>query len=230
MNLRCYILDDEPPAIELLGRFIQRTPGLVLTGSHTRPLEALQILQSDPPDVLFLDIDLPDIRGTELALLVLKETAVVFTTAFREFGPEAFSVNACDYLLKPFTYPRFLAAIQRVRSTATSLGHVFIRTGSGQLSRVDFTDLVCVLALSNYVELHLSNHRLVTYMSLSELEQVLPAQRFSRIHRSAIIAHQHIRLVDKDEVVLSNDRRLTIGQTYRATFLDKLNREGFGPR
>ncbi|WP_448698182.1 LytR/AlgR family response regulator transcription factor [Mucilaginibacter sp. AW1-3] len=218
--MRCLTVDDERPATELLGRFIARTPGLELVGSTNKALEAPALLAALNPDLVFLDIDMPQLSGIALAKLV-KSAAIVFTTSFREFAPEAFEVEALDYLLKPIAYERFLMAIQKARRTAPA-GHFFAKTGNGQLTRVEIGEILYISALLNYVEIFSKNGKVITYSGITEIMEQLPAERFSRIHRSYIVAHAHIHQVIADEVVLSGGKRLTIGRSYRAAFQEKL--------
>lgn len=224
MNLGCYILDDEQPALDLLRRYVERTPGLYCLGSATSPLEALAFLNDhEKPDILFCDIRMPELSGLELARLV--NTRLVFTTSFRDHAPEAFEAAAMDYLLKPIPYERFLSCMQRIRQQVPSMPEeLFVKTGqAGQLARVTLREVVLVSALQNYVEITTTSGRLVTLCGISQMESLLPAARFSRIHRSHIISHAHIRQVCYDEVELTTGQRLTIGRNYREAFMAKLS-------
>ncbi|MES2275990.1 MAG: LytTR family DNA-binding domain-containing protein [Bacteroidota bacterium] len=224
MNLRCLIVDDEKPAIELLARFIERTPGLNLASYTTKPLEALLLFEHGPIDITFLDIDMPQLSGTALAGLIKDKTNIVFTTSFRDFGPEAFEVEAADYLLKPILYERFLAAVQKIRQqkVAQTSDHFFVKTGSGQLTRVDVDGIIYIAGLLNYVEIYSKNEKVITYTSLTDITTLLPPAHFSRIHKSYIINHDYINQLFHDEVLLSNEKRLTIGRTYRIAFFQKI--------
>jgi two-component system LytT family response regulator len=223
MSLSCYILDDELHAVELLADYVEKTPGLELTGRSTRPLEALGEIRAMSPKIVFLDVDMPDLSGLDLAGLIGSETRIVFTTSYREFGPEAFERNAADYLLKPFGYARFLTAVEKLRAAIpVKPAYFLVKTGTkGSLTRVDTADLVYVSGLEAYIELHLQNRKLVTYMGLAELLEQLPAH-FSRIHKSFVINDNFLTGIENGQVLLPGSVRLTIGRAYREAFLDKL--------
>jgi two-component system LytT family response regulator len=227
MILDCYILDDERHAVELLQTYVEQTAGLRLAGSSTKPLEALTAIPALRPAITFADVDMPELSGLDLAGRVAGITAIVFTTAYREFAPEAFEKDAVDYLLKPISYARFLSCIDRVKRkiTVDSAAHFMVKTGArGALARIAVDDITYIAGLSAYIEIHLAVNKIVTYLSLAELLEQLPPDRFSRIHKSFIVAHDRIKLIADGQVKLVNGDSLPIGRVYRRAFYDKLER------
>jgi two-component system LytT family response regulator len=230
MTLTCYIVDDEPHALALLNDYILQTPGLTLAGSSLRPLEALNEITARPPDITFLDVDMPDLNGIELAGLVRGLTTVVFTTSFREYGPEAFEKNAADYLLKPVSLERFLQCIRRVRdklsplaTAATERPYIFIKTDvKGKLVRVELDRILYIEGMSNYLMIHLAGEKICAYLTLAELLEQLPAGRFSRIHKSYIVANGEIRSMEQGQVGLSDNVHLPIGRAFAAAFQQQM--------
>lgn len=227
MNLSCYLVDDEYHALHVLENFVRRTPGLALAGSSEDPLTALAALShGQAPDIVFLDIDMPGLSGLELARLLPHATAVIFTTSYRDYGPEAFERSAVDYLLKPIMYERFLASIRRVRERrgpGAGDDSFFVRAGErGALARVPVGEVRYISGLSNYIQIHLGDRRITTHMPLQEIGELLPPDRFSRIHRSVIVAHPYISAVETDLVRLRDGTELTIGRTYRDAFWEAI--------
>src|SRR6185437_11434262 len=161
MNLTCYIVDDETHSIEILKSFIEKTPGLTLTGSATDPLFALnEVMVDDPPDVTFLDVDMPELSGMEFAELVNAHTRIIFTTSFCEYAVEAFEKNAEDYLLKPIGYERFLKAIKKVKTNILNkerknnrVDEFFLIKSDvkGKMIKIIKNDIILVEAMQNYV-------------------------------------------------------------------------------
>jgi two-component system LytT family response regulator len=225
MKLDCYLIDDELHAVDLLRSFINQTPGLVLAGQATRPLLALDEIRQLRPAVTFVDVDMPELSGLDLAGLINSFTKVVFTTSFREFGPEAFERDAVDYLLKPITYPRFLQCIEKLRRLAPAAepAYFLVKTGTkGVLQKIMTADINYISGLAAYVEIHLTVGKIVTYLSFSELLEQLPPARFSRIHKSFIVNHDYITAIDGGQVRLKGGQSLNIGRTYQAAFFEKL--------
>ena len=231
-HLNCYLIDDEKHAIALLTDFVGQTTGLMLSGSSTDPLAALGDLGSiAAPDIIFLDIDMPALSGLELAALAPASAMIVFTTSYREYGPEAFERNAADYLLKPISYERFLKCIQKIRyrladerSLPPSADFFFIKDSiQGKMVKLYFYEVIRAEGFSNYIELHLQDRRILAYLSLNELAEQLPVRHFSRIHRSHIVNHDFIRSIEPGQVRLQDHIDLPIGRSYQVAFRDKMS-------
>jgi two-component system LytT family response regulator len=228
MNLTCYVIDDEFHAIELLTNYINKTPGLTLSGSATHPLTALQAINEGPPvSLTFLDIDMPDVSGLDLAGMIRSKTTVVFTTSYREYGPEAFERNAADYLLKPISYERFLSCIEKIKDGQKAAGKqkdfFFVKSDiKGKIVKVFIPGIRYITSLDNYVEIHLEKEKIIAYLTISELLGELPPGQFSRIQKSVVVAHQYIASVEHFHVRLQDQTVLPVGKIYSAAFLEQM--------
>ena len=228
MKITTYIIDDELHAIAVLERYINRTPWLVLAGCATDPLQAIEALRTTPVQLLFADIDMPFLTGIELAGLIKKPTSVIFTTSFRDYGVEAFEKNALDYLLKPFSYERFLTAVEKYRgllfSDEESAGALFVNAGiKGKLIRVIPEGLIHIEGAQNFVHLHFANETLLVYLTLQEMLSQLPEKTFVRIHKSHIVNIQKIQVVEGGRVKMENQQMIPIGRTFHEAFTRRLN-------
>lgn len=232
MNLTCYIVDDEFHAIEILSSFIIKTDGLELVGSSTKPLKALEEISSGiTPNITFLDVDMPELSGLEFAGLVNDNTDIIFTTSYPEYALEAFEKEAMDYLLKPISYERFLKSIQKIRRNRTtdhSVGaahdpFLSVKTGvKGRFIRVDVLAIRYIIASSNYIEIYVKEQKVLTYMSLVEILNKLPAGDFSRIHKSYIVNHRYINTLEYGQVKMTDKNVLPIGRVYHKDFHQKM--------
>lgn len=231
MNLSTYIVDDESHAIETIADYIEQTPGLSLSGSSTDAVKALTTLGGEkPPQMAFLDVDMPGISGLELAGLVAGKTNVVFITSHREFGPEAFELNAIDYLLKPISYARFLKCVQKVQrhlansaSVVNETEFLFVKAGGkGSFVKIPVAEIWYIQSSLHYVDIYWAGEKTTTYLTLGELEERLPASNFCRVHRSFIINLKHIKAVEQSGIKLENKELIPLGRGYREIFFSKI--------
>ncbi|MGM9475238.1 LytR/AlgR family response regulator transcription factor [Pedobacter sp. GSP4] len=231
MNLTCYIIDDEYHSVEILEKYISQTPGLGLAGSSTNPLMALEELcKITTPDIVFLDVDMPQLNGLDVADLIGSASNIIFTTSYREYAPEAFEKNAVDYLLKPINYPRFLKAVTRVRSDISSPSDeagvnpfFFVKSNiKGKFNRITVSEILYIENIGNYITIHMNGEKVTTYLTLAEVLSKLPIESFSRIHQSYIINHAVIRSLEYARVRLTGELSIPIGSTYRAAFREKI--------
>ncbi len=234
MNLKCIAVDDEPLALGLVTSFIEQTPFLELAGQFDNAIEALHDIQSKEVDLVFLDIQMSDLTGIELARLLEKadpRPLVIFTTAFDQFALEGYKVDAIDYLLKPFNYQEFLRAatkaqqhrkLQKSEPTGASQqqepNYIFLKV-EYQLVKVMLDDILYVEGLKDYVKVHLKSkeHPLLTLNSLKAMEEKLPAGKFTRIHRSFIVSIDNVDSISKNSVEIGKTH-LTISENYRKQF------------
>jgi two-component system LytT family response regulator len=233
MTITTYIIDDEYHAVEVLTDYIGKTPGLTLTGSSTDPLQALEAITTmQAPLLTFLDVDMPGLSGIELGKLISGSTKVIFTTSYREFGPEAFELGAADYLLKPISYERFLKCVQKIRTELSSKDdqHVkepfsfFVKTDiKGKLVRIMANDIIYISSDQNYLHIHLSHEKIKAYLTMSELLEQLPAAQFCRTHRSYIVNLNCVKGVEPGQIRLSNQVVIDLGRTYRDELMQRLN-------
>jgi DNA-binding LytR/AlgR family response regulator len=232
MTLTTYIIDDESHAIETLADYVGRTPGLILQGSSTDPVASVALLSGDnAPMLTFLDVDMPGISGLELANLVRHHTAIVFVTSYREFGPEAFELNAVDYLLKPISYARFLNCIQKVQKQLAGSGSlendmdiIYVKGDlKGKYIRIKLWDILYIESSLHYIDIHVTGEKITTYLTLAELEAKLNPNKFCRVHRSFIVNLNRIKAVEQSQIRLDNKLIIPLGRSYRDIFFKRIN-------
>lgn len=227
----CYVVDDEPHAIETLVSYIEKAPGLELLGSSTNPLEALDLINTSVhPDITFLDIDMPQLSGLDLAGLISDRTAVIFTTAFPNYALGAFEKNAVDYLLKPISFERFLNSVKKVSAhlsahiQSPANDHIFIKANiKGKVTRLNFTDIVYVESIKNYVIIYTEEGKMITYLTMKELGAALPSEKFFRVHKSFMVNSEKIKTVNGVNILLQNDMMIPLGQMYKTALQDYIN-------
>ena len=236
--ITCIIVDDEPLAVKLLESFVAKTSNLELLGSFTDSVEAINAIRKQQPQLLFLDIQMPDLNGMELAHMVPEGTKVIFTTAFKEYAFESYEVSALDFLLKPIRYNKFIAAVEKAQEwfmhsqpqpanisplnshpsslTKTSM---FIRV-DGELRQISFDHILYVEGMKDYVRFHLENERLplTTHMTMKAVEDALPQDAFMRINRSYIVRLDKIRTVDRNLCVYIGEEIIRVTDAYREAF------------
>ncbi len=235
MLLSCIIVDDEPLAVRLLESYVEKTPGLELMASFTDSIKAINAIKSQKPALLFLDIQMPNIDGMELAHSLPDETRVIFTTAFKEYAFESYEVNALDFLLKPIRYNKFLSAVEKARkqlqppsappsqqpplSQPQQPSTVFIRVDS-EWRNVAVDQIIYVNGMKDYVLFYLDNEPkpLITHLTMKAVENMLPKDRFLRIHRSYLIAVDKIQKVDRNDCVYIGKEIIHIPDGYQQTF------------
>jgi len=247
MNLNCIAVDDEPLALGLVSAFIEKTPFLKLVGKYESAVAALQGLHDQEVDLIFLDIQMPDLTGIELARVLTqaqqagKIPRIIFTTAFNHFALEGYKVDALDYLLKPFNYEEFLRAANKAKAyfelinrpattpSATTVTEseeesLFLKV-EYQLVRVAYQDILYIEGLKDYVKVHLqsSTRPLLSLTSLKALEEKLPARKFMRIHRSFIVSLDRISSLNRNSIQIGNTT-IPVSEQYKGTFTEFVNK------
>ena len=224
MNLSCMIVDDEPLAVKLLESFVAKTPELELLGSFTDSVEAINAIKEQQPNLLFLDIQMPDLNGMELAHMLPAATKVIFTTAFKEYAFESYEVSALDFLLKPIRYNKFLAAIDKAKTFYAPRERVenttiFLKV-DGEYRQVALDKILYVSGMKDYVMFYLEGERkaLITHLTMKAVEEMLPAQQFMRVHRSYIVALDKIRSVDRNDCIYIGDEIIRVTDAFKETF------------
>lgn len=227
--LTCMIVDDEPLAVRLLESYVEKTPALQLLASYTDSITAVNAVKEKKPDLLFLDIQMPNIDGMELAHGLPTETRVVFTTAFREYAFESYEVNAIDFLLKPIRYGKFLGSVEKatklLAAQQTNLQPkqqpktVFIRV-DGEWRNVSINQITYVSGMKDYVLFYLDGEKkpLISHLTMKAVEEILPPDRFLRIHRSYIVAVDKIKKVDRNDCVYIGEEIIHIPDGYQQAF------------
>jgi DNA-binding LytR/AlgR family response regulator len=234
MIISCYVIDDESGAIALLKEYIERTPGLELVGNSLNPLTALNELTSEnAPDIAFIDVDMRLLSGLELAGMVNLYTTVVFTTAFPEYALQAFEKEAFDYLLKPINYDRFVKCIQRAKRKMTRqiksdypIREDFFNIKSeikGRMVKIKFDEVIYIEGAVNYIQIHTTEGKHMTYLTMKEIEHHLPKPLFARIHRSFIVNVNFVKIIERSQIRLENGESLIMGDYYKQRFLDLMD-------
>lgn len=236
MNLNCLIVDDEPLAVELLEAYVKRTSFLELKGAFTNAFDALALLEKETLDLLFLDIQMPELNGLELSRLVGTQVKVIFTTAFEQYAVEGFKVDALDYLLKPISYPEFLRAAHKalrwkeMAEAASSLevreiaDALFVRSGN-KFVKVQLSHILYIEGMQDYVKIYLDDNSqpVVTLNTMKDFEESLSFP-FLRIHRSYIINFDKVTMVERNRVFLGGTY-VSVSDTYKEQFLEQINRK-----
>ncbi|MCA0237900.1 MAG: LytTR family transcriptional regulator DNA-binding domain-containing protein [Bacteroidetes bacterium] len=219
--LRCLIVEDESLPAELLAEYVRQTPGLVLSGICPDAIFALEWLNREPVDVLFLDIHLPQLKGLDMLALLSDPPLVVITTAYHEYALQGYRFEVVDYLLKPVDYPRFLEAADKLRRRLmppTPPPQVLVVNVNKRKVRIPLSDIIYMESLKEYCRIYTSERSWLTQATLTQMEQRLPAARFLRIHRSYIVHLEHITTYNAAEVILG-EVVLPIGRTYKSVVL-----------
>jgi two-component system, LytTR family, response regulator len=234
--ITCAIIDDEPPAIEILEKYVQRVPFLQHVASYDSSVDAALVLKTKPVDLIFLDIHMPELSGLQMAKLLNRVSKVIFTTAHRQYALDAYEHQVVDYLLKPIAFERFLAAVQKVQegfaqappmelavkpTEKENEPHIFVKTNN-KIIRILLKDLFYLEGLGNYVTLHTLSERLVIHGSIKDFEAHLPTDQFMRVHKSYLISVKHIKSVEGNQIFLENPLgrcEIPLGAAYRAGFL-----------
>jgi len=228
----CIIVDDEPPAIRVIEKFISQLKGLELIASSCKALEGLELINQNQPNIVFLDIQMPDLTGIQLSKLIDPNVNIIFTTAYSQFAVESFELNAVDYLLKPIAFPRFIEAVEKVKKKKTSVKetsnlhneeYFFVKTdGKNKFRKVKLSDILFAESIKNYVIIHTEAEQLVTYNTLKNIQESLPQTKFIKIHKSYIVALDKVEKTDNYEVWI-NGKDLPLGDTYRSEFFKRIH-------
>ena len=228
-KIRCLVIDDEPPARNILKKHIAGVETLELSGDCSNAVEALTFLQRHPVDLLFLDIQMPHILGTSFIRTMKNPPKVIFTTAFRKYAIEGFDLNAVDYLLKPISFERFLQAVNKVlqinltatgqtnntSESTTEQAHPFLYFRvERKMVKVLLNDILFIESLKDYIKISTTNKTIITKQPISSLEELLPSDSFIRIHRSYIVAINKIDSFNADSVEIRKNE-LPIGRFYK---------------
>ena len=239
--LRCLVVDDDPLSVQIVLNCIANTPFLQAIGSCTSAVEAAEVLrtQTQPLDVLFLDVEMPLMSGIDLLRMQIELPQVVLITSSENYAVQAFEFAVADYLLKPLSYPRFLQAAQKVLELVTAeRGAEADATGTApvaaepnftfvkldtKLVRVDFREVQYVEALGDYVHIVTSQSKLIVYSTMRAIEEKFPPTQFVRAHRSFIANINHVQALEDNSLVV-RDKHIPIGQTYLRNVLRRLNR------
>ncbi|MCB2408903.1 LytR/AlgR family response regulator transcription factor [Hymenobacter lucidus] len=235
-KLTCYIIEDEYLAQEILEEYIQKVSFLALKGTFVSPLEAAAHLAEDQPDLLFLDINMPDLDGLSFIPMLNPKPMIILTTAYDQYALKAYDLEVKDYLLKPFTFERFYKAVLRLYQeqsprqflekkeekveTKPEPEYIFLKVGH-RVQKVATRDILFVEGMKDYLRIHTTEEKIMTLLSFAKLEELLPAQDFARVHRSFLVAIHKIDHIEKNRIQIV-DQIIPISDTYAEAFYKML--------
>jgi DNA-binding LytR/AlgR family response regulator len=235
-KLTCYIIDDEPLAQEILEAYIAKVSFLELKGSFSSPLEATSSLERDKPDLLFLDINMPDLDGLSFIPMLNPKPMIILTTAYDQYALKAFDLEVKDYLLKPFSFERFYKAVLRLYKEQTprlqpekqetkpelksEQDYIFIKVGH-RIQKVATGDILFVEGMKDYLRFHTKDEKIMTLLNFAKLEELLPSKDFVRVHRSFLVAINKIDHIEKNRIRIA-DNIIPISDTYADAFYKML--------
>jgi DNA-binding LytR/AlgR family response regulator len=230
--MNCIAIDDEPLALNVIKEFCEKTGFLNLIGTFNNPFDALKLFREHQVDFLFLDIQMPNISGIEFYKSLTNPPMVIFTTAYSEHAHTGFDVNAVDYLVKPFSFERFVRAINKVYELKSLRKEIQIHSNSGLAEfimvkveyntvRIDLKDILFIEGLKDYVKMFYGAKHLLTKSTLKNIEEKLPEERFCRVHKSYIISFEKIERIENNRIIIG-EHRIPVGDQYRALFYNRL--------
>ena len=236
MNIRCIAIDDEPLAVKKIAGYIQKVPFLELVAECRNAAEAMTFMDSTDVQLLFIDINMPDISGMEFVKSLTIKPYIVFTTAYSEYAVEGFQVEAVDYLLKPITFTNFLKAANKVKnliertannqkeSVKTTANHLFVKSDY-KLIRIELADIKYIESQHEYIKIHLINSNpVMTQLTLKSIEEQLPPDRFMRVHRSYVVNLAKITVIERNRIVFDGNIYIPVSEQYKEKFQEYINR------
>ena len=238
MSLSTIAVDDEPMALSVVEEYIGKTPFLELKGLYHDAIEALTFIQENPVDLIFLDINMPDLTGLQFLNALEKKPLIIFTTAYSEYAVESYEHKAIDYLLKPIEFERFLKAAlrakeefelkQKAKSQAKiseniiqTPEHIYVKSGT-ELHKVFINDILYIEGTGNYISIICNDKKIMTLTNMSDMIKLLPEKQFIRIHKSYIVSMNHVEKIERHQLTLKN-KTIPIGITYRESFFKNLD-------
>ena len=232
-EISCLVIDDEPEARDILKDHLAKIEGIKVVDYCKNALEAFKQLSSHKIDLIFLDINMPEISGLDFAKTINSDVKVIFTTAYREYAVEGFDLKAVDYLLKPIPFNRLLQALNKYFEENVAIKHqepieyeqektdfIFVRSDR-KMVRINFADILYIESISDYIKIHLQHQSIVTRETISNIESKLPANAFIRTHRSFIVSLNKITSFTNEYVEIDN-KTIPVSRSYKADVLSKL--------
>lgn len=229
MTIRCIAVDDEPLALEIIESYISKLPFLELVCTCASATEAMQVLQEKQVDLMFLDIEMPQLTGIQFLNILKHQPLIIFTTAYPDYALEGFNQDAVDYLLKPIPFDRFLKAVTKAqerlqRASKTPEAHaapeqdfIFVKADYKNI-RVDFKDILWIEGLKDYIIIQAKDQKIITLLSMNKMMEKLPDAKFLRVHRSFIVSLQKIDSIEKSRIRIGK-KEIPIGEVYKEQFL-----------
>ena len=221
------IIEDEPLALERTKDFVTKVPFLNLLATFDNALEGLAFLKSNEVDLLFLDINMDELSGIELLESSKISSQVIITTAYQEYALKGYELNVTDYLLKPFTFNRFLQAVNKAhenlqpKTSETSTDFIFIKT-ENRLEKITLSEIIYIEGMRDYRRIHTINKKIMTLQNFKDLEKIIPSNLVCRVHKSYMVSLPRIESIERSRVKIA-DKLIPISETYRASFFQKIN-------
>jgi len=224
-KIKCIIVDDEPLAVSLLGNYVEKIPFLELVFSSENPIEALEFIQKNEADLVFLDIQMPELTGINFMKIVGDKMKYILTTAYSEYALEGYEHNVIDYLLKPISFDRFNKSVLKAQERfpleeTKELNHFFVKS-SGQQHRINFNEILYVESIKDYVNIKTQAQEYIVLETLKSLENQLPGN-FTRVHKSFILNVNEIKSLGSKKIILNSGHEVPIGDMYKSNLLEKL--------
>lgn len=234
-KLTCYIIDDEHLAQEILEKYIAKVSFLELKGSFINPLEAAERMEHDKPDLLFLDINMPDLDGLSFISMLNPKPMIILTTAYDQYALKAYDLDVKDYLLKPISFERFYKGVLRLYQESNhpkpekggemialqkEPEYIFVKVGF-RIQKIDVRDILFIEGMKDYLKIHTAKEKIMTLLSFTKLDELLPSSDFVRVHRSFMVAIDKIDHIEKNRIRIG-DQVIPISDTYHDSFYEKL--------
>lgn len=230
--MKCIVVDDEPLALDLLESYVRKTPFLELAGKYSSAVQAMKELANQQVDLIFLDIQMPELNGLEFSRMLPPETCIIFTTAFDQYAIDGYKVNALDYLLKPISYPDFLQAANKAlhqhelmhRTPQDEIDSIFVKS-EYKLVQIELRKILYVEGLKDYIKIYEEDNPkpVLSLMSMKAMEDLLPPSQFMRVHRSYIVRKDKIRVIDRGRIVFGKTY-IPISDSYKQAFQEYLEK------
>lgn len=230
MKIQCIAIDDEPLALKQISAYIQKTPFLELVAECQSAFDAISVLNKKDVQLMFIDINMPDLNGMEFVKSLAEKPCIVFTTAYSEYAVEGFKVDAVDYLLKPISYSNFLKAANKVKnlidlkmssqqsSIRATADHLFVKS-EHKLIRIELADIKYIESMHEYVKIHLINAKpVMTLLSMKSVEEELPSDKFMRVHRSYIVNLTKISVIERERIIFDGKVYIPVSDKYKSAF------------
>ncbi|WP_242919545.1 LytR/AlgR family response regulator transcription factor [Pontibacter liquoris] len=234
MTITCLAVDDEPLALDIIESYVSKLPFLHLVKTCSSATEAMQVLQEEQVDLMFLDIEMPELTGIQFLNILKHQPLIIFTTAYPDYALEGFNQDAVDYLLKPIPFDRFLKAVTKAQERlqrngkpaephaiasppAAEQDFMFVKADYKTI-RVDFKDILWIEGLKDYIIIQTKDQKIITLLSMNKMMEKLPAAKFLRVHRSFIVSLQKIDSIEKSRIRIGN-KEIPIGEVYKDQFL-----------
>jgi len=227
MKINCIIIEDEPLALDRVKGFIEQLSFLNLVASFNNPIEGLNFLKENKVDLIFLDINMKQLSGIQLLENIQFDGKVIITTAYDQYALKGFELDVSDYLLKPFSFERFIKAVDKVqeqfktKESDSSPQFLFIKT-ENRLEKVNFNDILFIEGMGDYRRIHTTEKRIMTLQTFSELEQIIPNSIAIRVHKSYMVAISKIESIERNRIKIK-ETRIPVSESYKASFLAQIH-------